>query len=202
MSQRRNTTVINVEYHITDELKRSREIATVQIDMGNAKRFGISYTDEDMKKLCPPILHTAVLGGIERYLYTVFDAALKMEVPSLPLWLAPTQARIIPISDKFIGNATGIAEEMETHHIRVDIDDRSVTMQRKVREAEMEWIDYIIVFGQKEMDSGILAVRDRTLKKIRPMSPQQLINEVTKKTAERPYRSLTLPRELSKHPRF
>jgi threonyl-tRNA synthetase len=194
--------VINVEYHITDELKRSREIATVQIDMGNAKRFGINYVDEKMEKLYPPILHTAVLGGIERYLYTVLDAALKKDVPSLPLWLAPTQVRIIPISDKFTEAATRIAEEMETHNVRVDIDDRSVTMQRKVREAEMEWIDYIIVFGQKEMDSGTLAVRERRLKKITPMRSQQLIDEITKGTSEKPYRSLTLPRELSKHPRF
>jgi threonyl-tRNA synthetase len=110
--------------------------------------------------------------------------------------------RIIPISDKFTEAATRIAEEMETHNLRVDIDDRSVTMQRKVREAEMEWIDYIIVFGQKEMDSGTLAVRERRLKKITPMRSQQLIDEITKETSEKPYRSLTLPRELSKHPRF
>jgi len=194
--------VINVEYHITDELKRSREIATVQIDMGNAKRFGINYINEKMEKSYPPILHTAVLGGIERYLYTVFDAALKKTVPSLPLWLSPTQVRVIPISDKFTKDATKMAKEMETQRIRVDIDDRSITMQRKVREAEMEWITYIIVFGQKEMDSGILAVRDRDLKTIRMMRPQQLMNEIAEKAAEKPYRPLTLPKELSKHPQF
>jgi threonyl-tRNA synthetase len=194
--------VINVEYHITDELRRSREIATVQIDVGNAKRFEIHYTNENQGKSYPPILHTAVLGGIERYLYTVLDAALKKEAPSLPLWLAPTQVRVIPISDKFIKDAATIAKEMETHRVRVDIDDRSITMQRKVRDAEMEWINYIVVIGQREIDSGILAVRDRMLKEIRKMRLQDLVDEIAEKTKEKPYRPLTLPKELSKHPQF
>jgi threonyl-tRNA synthetase len=194
--------VINVEYHVTDELKRSREIATVQIDVGNAKRFGINYINENQGRSYPPILHTALIGGIERYLYTVFDAALKKEVPTLPLWLSPTQVRIIPISDKFIQDAAKVAKELETHKVRVDIDDRSITMQRKVRDAEMEWINYIVVIGQREIDSGILAVRDRMLKKIRKMRLQDLMDEIAGKTVEKPYRALTLPKELSKHPQF
>jgi len=194
--------VINVEYHITDELKRSREIATVQIDMGNAKRFGIKYTNENMEESYPPILHIAVLGGIERYLYTVFDAALKQNVPSLPLWLAPTQARIIPISDKFIGDAKKIVDAMEKQCVRVDIDDRPFTMQKKVREAEMEWINYVIVIGQREIDSDVLPVRDRQVGKIRNMRLEQLIGEIRKKTVDKPFQTLTLPRELSKRPQF
>jgi len=194
--------VINVEYHITDELKRSREIATVQIDVGNAKRFGIKYVDEKREELYPPILHTAVLGGIERYLYTVFDAALKQEVPSLPLWLAPTQVRIIPISDKFIHDAKKIADAMEKQCVRVDIDDRPFTMQKKVREAEMEWINYVLVIGQREIDSSVLPVRDRKLRKIREMQLQQLIKEIREETEGKPFKPLTLPRLLSKRPQF
>jgi threonyl-tRNA synthetase len=194
--------VINVEYHVTDELKRSREIATVQIDIGNAKRFGIHYINENQGKSYPPILHTAVLGGIERYLYTVFDAALKKEIPTLPLWLSPTQVRVIPISDKFIQDAAEIAEKIQTHGIRVDIDDRSITMQRKVRDAEMEWINYIVVIGQREIDAEVLAVRDRMRGEIRKMRLQDLTDEIAEKTTEKPYRPLTLPKELSKHPQF
>ena len=194
--------VINVEYHITDELKRSREIATVQIDIGNAKRFGIKYINEKTEESYPPILHTAVLGGIERYIYTVFDAALKKTVPSLPLWLSPTQVRIVPISDKFTNDAAKIADEFEAHCIRVDVDERPITMQRKVREAEMEWISYVLVIGQKEIDSGILAVRDRERKEIRKMSLQELVKEINEKTAGKPYRSLTFPKKLSSRPQF
>jgi len=194
--------VINVEYHITDELKRSREIATVQIDMGNAKRFGIKYANENKKESYPPILHTAVLGGIERYLYTVFDAALKKNVPTLPLWLSPTQVRIVPLSDKFIKDSKKIAETMQKQCVRVDIDDRPLTMQKKVREAEMEWINYILVIGQREIDSDVLPVRDRELRKIRNMRLQELINQIRKKTAHKPFQPLTLPKELSKRPQF
>jgi len=194
--------VINVEYHITDELKRSREIATVQIDVGNAKRFGIKYIDEKREEAYPPILHTAILGGIERYLYTVFDAALKREVPSLPLWLSPTQVRIIPISDKFIHDAEKLADAMEKQCIRVDVDDRPFTMQKKVREAEIEWINYVLVIGQREIDSGVLPVRDRQVREIRKTRLQQLIKEIRKKTVGKPFRPLTLPRELSRRPQF
>jgi len=194
--------VINVEYHITDELKRSREIATVQIDIGNAKRFGIKYINEKTEESYPPILHTAVLGGIERYIYTVFDAALKKAVPSLPLWLSPTQVRIVPISDKFVNDTIKIANEFEAHRIRVDIDERPITMQRKVREAEMEWINYVLVIGQNEIDSSILAVRDRERKEIRKMSLQELVKEINEKTSGKPFRSLTFPKKLSSRPQF
>jgi len=194
--------VINVEHHITDELKRSREIATVQIDIGNAKRFGIKYINEKKEESYPPILHTAVIGGIERYLYTVFDAALRKEVPSLPLWLSPTQVRIVPISDKFIKDAMTVANELKAQCIRVDVDERPTTMQKKVREAEMEWISYVLVIGQREIDSHVLAVRDRERKEIRKMSLEQLVEEIKERNTGKPFRSLTLPQKLSNRPQF
>jgi threonyl-tRNA synthetase len=194
--------VINVEYHITDELKRSREIATVQIDMGNAKRFGIRYVNEKREEIHPPILHIAILGGIERYLFTVFDTALKLNPPRLPLWLAPIQVRVIPVSDNFLGEADKIADEIEKNRIRVDVDDRGLTLPKKVREAETEWISYILVIGQKEIDSGVLPVRDREARRIRKMSLRQLIETIKKKTKDKPFQPLTLPRHLSKRPQF
>lgn len=194
--------VINVEYNIIDELKRPREIATFQIDMGNAKRFGIKYIDKDKKEVHPPIFHIAILGGIERYIFTVLDTALKENVPSLPLWLSPIQVRLIPLSNEFIQNCEKIADDIEKHNIRVDLDDRPLTMQKKVREAEMEWINYIVVVGQKEVASAILPVRDREARKIRKMPLRELIEEIREKTVDKPFRSLTLPRLLSKRPQF
>jgi threonyl-tRNA synthetase len=132
----------------------------------------------------------------------VFDAALKKEVPSLPLWLSPIQVRIIPISDRFMQDAREIASTMEKQCIRVDIDDRTFTMQKKVREAEMEWVNYVVVIGQREIDSNVLPVRDRQLGKIRNMQLQELIDEIREKTTDKPFQSLTLPRELSRRPQF
>ncbi|UCF59153.1 MAG: threonine--tRNA ligase [Candidatus Bathyarchaeota archaeon] len=193
---------INVEYNIIDELKRPREIATFQIDVGNARRFGIKFVGKNKEKIYPPILHIAVLGGIERYIFTVFDTALKQKVPSLPLWLSPVQVRVIPVSDSFGEDAEKIADGIEAGLIRVDVDDRSLTMQKKVREAEMEWVNYIVVIGQKEVDSGVLAVRDREAGKIRKMLLRKLIDEVKGKTEGKPFRALTLPRLLSQRPQF
>jgi threonyl-tRNA synthetase len=194
--------VINVEYNIIDGLKRPREIATFQIDVGNARRFGIKFVGKNREKVYPPILHIAVLGGIERYIFTVFDTALKQRVPSLPLWLSPVQVRVIPVSDSFGEDAEKIADGIEAGLIRVDVDDRSLTMQKKVREAEMEWVNYIVVIGQKEVDSGVLAVRDREAGKIRKMLLRKLIDEVKGKTEGKPFRALTLPRLLSQRPQF
>jgi len=194
--------VINIEYNIIDELKRPREIATWQIDMGNAKRFGIKYIDEKKKEIHPPILHIAVLGGIERYIFTVFDSALKQKNPILPLWLSPIQVRVIPVSDKFLEDAQKIANEIEKNQIRVDLDDRPITVQKKIREAEMEWINYVLVFGQKEIASGTLSVRDRKAGELREMRLNELINEIKEKTKDKPFKPLTIPRLLSKRPKF
>ncbi len=194
--------VINVEYNIIDELKRPREIATFQIDIGNAKRFGIRYLDKKKKEVHPPILHIAVLGGIERYIFTVLDTALKQEVPSLPLWLSPIQVRLIPLSNEFIHNCEKLADDIEKQRIRADLDDRPLTMQKKVREAEMEWINYIIVVGRKEVASQVLPVRDRETRRIRKMQLLELIKEIQEKTADKPFRPSTLPRQLSKRPQF
>ena len=98
--------VLNIEYHIIDELERPREIATFQIDIGNAKRFGISFVDEKAQKIYPIIIHTAVIGSIERYLFTILDQCAILEAkgvkPSLPLWLSPTQVRLIPVKPDMI----------------------------------------------------------------------------------------------------
>ncbi len=193
---------INVEYNIIDELKRSREIATFQIDVGNAKRFGIKYVNKNREEVFPPIMHIAILGGIERYLFTVFDKALKQETPSLPLWLSPIQVRVIPVSDGFTKHAEEITDSIKKHNIRVDLDDRSLTMQKKVREAEMEWINYILVVGQKEITSEILSVRDRKAGKIRKMRLQKLVEDIKEETKNKPFKSLTLPKFLSMRPQF
>jgi len=194
--------VLNIEYHIIDKMGRPREIATVQIDVGNAKRFGIKFVDKEGKENFPVILHTAIIGTIERYLYTLFDLALKMKRPALPLWLSPTQVRVIPVSDKFEKDAEKIVEKIEKSDIRVDVDDRPLTMQKKVREAETEWVNYVVVVGQKEIESGVLAVRDRRTNEIRQMKLEELVKEIKQNIANKPFRHLVVPKRLSERPQF
>src|SRR5881396_620401 len=157
--------VLNVEYNIIDDLDRPREIGTFQIDIGNAKRFGISYDDEKGQKQFPVIIHTAVLGGLERYLFTLLDSAIRMErngrKPMLPIWISPIQARVIPVGQHFMEEAKKLVERLQDSGMRADLDERDDTVQSRVREAELSWVPYILIYGGKEVKSDKLSVRSR-----------------------------------------
>lgn len=198
--------VLKWEFNFVDNLDKASALSTDQIDIENAERYDITYVDEKGEKRHPLILHCSPSGAIERCVYALLEKAYREQkkgnVPMLPLWLSPTQVRVIPVSDRFIEDAEKIADKIEKHCIRVDLDDRSLTIQKKVREAETEWINYVLVIGQKELDSGTLSVRDRKAGEIRKMQLQKFIDEVEKNTKNMPFKPLTLPRRLSKRPRF
>jgi threonyl-tRNA synthetase len=198
--------ILKYEFNFVDNLDKASALSTDQIDIENAERYDISYKDEKGEKKRPLILHCSPSGSIERCVYALLEKAYREQqegrVPILPLWLAPTQVRVIPVSDKFVTQAEKIAEKLEKHCVRADVDDRPLTMQKKVREAETEWINYVLVIGQREIDSGILPVRDRKLRKIREIRLQQLIDEIREETEWKPFQPLTLPRFLSKRPQF
>ncbi len=198
--------VLNIEYHIIDELERPREIATFQIDIGNAKRFEISYVNQNGEKEFPPIIHTAVIGSIERYLFTILDQCVKTEKnggkPSLPLWLSPTQVRLIPVKPEFLDFATKIITELAAHLIRADIDDKDESVDKRVRSAEKSWIPYVIIVGKKEATSDQLAVRRRTDGKQFACTLTELEKELTTSTQGYPHTSLKLPPLLSQRPAY
>jgi len=198
--------VINVEYHIIDNLQRPREIATFQIDIGNGKRFGITYTDEKGEKKHPIIIHTAIIGSVERYIYMVFDTAALMEkqgkVPYIPTWIAPVQVRVIPVSREFLDYAVKVYEEIAKHGIRVDLDDRDLSLGKKIREAAMNWVPYIVVVGQREVETGTINVKMRVNNDQRVMSIEDLVSRVHEEIKGYPQVELTLPGKLSTRPVF
>jgi len=190
-----------------DNQDKAAALSTDQIDVENAKRYGITYVDEKGEKLNPLILHCSPSGAIERCVYALLEKAYRLqqkgELPMLPLWLSPTQVRLIPISDEFTGKVEEIAEKIAAQCIRVDIDDRSSTLQKRVREAEREWVPYIIVVGQRELESGVLAVRDREAHgKVQKMKLDELIQKVSGELEGKPFKPLPLPLNLSKRPQF
>jgi len=195
---------INNEYHILDDLNRPREIGTVQIDFGNSKRFGIKYTDADGTEKYPYILHSAVIGTIERYLFTLFDTAVKRKKegkpPMLPVWVSPTQLRIIPVAERHLEYAEKLAKKIKG--VRVDIDDRSETVSRRIKQAEEEWIPYIVVVGDKEVEGEKLKVRVRETREEVEMTPKELEKEIRSKIGDKPFKELTLPIHISKRPIF
>lgn len=196
--------VINVEYTIIDELGRPREIATFQIDIGNAKRFDISYTDTDGRKRHPPIIHTALIGTVERYIFAALDTAVKFEkdgkVPRLPLWLTPVQVRLIPVNSSLIQYVNNLMSEIEEANIRVDLDDRSESLAKRIRDAEMNWVPYIVVIGQKEVETRLLNVRKRETGEQTSISADDMIKEIAERTKGYPHTNLKMPRLLTQRP--
>ncbi|TMI57351.1 threonine--tRNA ligase [Candidatus Bathyarchaeota archaeon] len=198
--------VLNVEYNIIDDLDRPREIGTFQIDVGNAKRFGISYADEKGEKQFPVIIHTAVIGGLERYLFTLLDSAVRLErqgrKPMLPVWIAPAQVRIIPVSQQFVKQGMELLGELEKAGIRADLDDRDDTMQSKVRDAELSWIPYTIIYGEKEISAKELSVRSRASSKESKIALTPFLKQFKNEVEGYPIRPLTYPALLSQRPGY
>lgn len=198
--------VLKWDFNFVDNQNKAAALSTDQIDVENAKRYEITYVDEKGEKCYPLILHCSPSGAIERDVYALLEKAYSTqqagEAPMLPVWLSPTQVRMIPISDSFLKDVEGFAEELEKHHVRVDIDDRSLTLQKKVREAEMDWVPYTIVVGKKELESGMLPVRERSTGEMRKLQLSDLLNTIGKITAGKPFKPLPVPKYLSRRPQF
>ncbi len=198
--------VLNVEYHIIDNLNRPREIATFQIDVGNSKRFDITYVDEAGNKKYPVIIHTAIIGSIERYIYMIFDSAALMEksgqVVALPTWLSPIQVRVIPISREYNEYAYSVAKHLLEEGFRVDVDDRDLTLGKKIREAGILWIPYIVVLGERELETQTLNVRIRSANKQVLVRLEEFIEILKKECEGYPRVEPFFPLSLSRHPIF
>ncbi|MEM1678116.1 MAG: threonine--tRNA ligase [Ignisphaera sp.] len=198
--------VINVEYIIIDELGRPREIATWQIDVGNAKRFGIKYVDENNTDQYPVIIHTAIIGSIERYIYMVFDKIAHDEAkgipPTLPLWMSPIQVRLIPVSKDYIEYATKVASMLINNGIRVDIDDRDESLGKKIRDAGIEWIPYVVVIGERETRTNAISIRIRRNGIQKTLTLDEFIKILEEELNGYPRVENTLPLYLSKRPKL
>jgi threonyl-tRNA synthetase len=198
--------VLKWDFNFVDNQNKAAALSTDQIDVENAQRYDITYVDEKGEKHQPLILHCSPSGAIERVVYALLERAYKDQQsgkpPMFPTWLSPTQVRMIPISDDFLEDVEKLTEKMEKHCVRVDIDDRQLTLQKRIREAETEWVPYVVVVGQKELDSGLLPVRDRKTGEMRKMKPEELVNEIEKMTKDKPFKPLPLPKYLSKRPQF
>jgi threonyl-tRNA synthetase len=198
--------VLKWEFNFIDNLNKAAALSTDQIDIENAERYGITYIDKNGKKKYPIILHCSPSGAIERCIYALLEKAYseqqKGKVPKLPLWLSPTQVRIIPVSNKFLKEAEKIAKELEENSIRVDIDDREETVSKKIREAEIEWIPIICVVGSKEIKEKMITVRIRERKEIKEMKIEKLIEMIKEEVKGKPFKLLSLPKYLSKRAIF
>ncbi|MEM3538896.1 MAG: threonine--tRNA ligase [Nitrososphaerales archaeon] len=194
--------ILNIEFNFVSQQKRIIESSTAQIDVGNAERFNISYIDEDGKERRPIIIHTAIIGSLERFMADLLEKASSQEVPSLPTWICPVQVRFINVDNNSLEFTIKLADKFNDNNIRADIDDRSESVAKRIANAEMEWIPYIVVIGKKEVNGGKLPVRIRSLRKKMDMSDEELLKKIKDETQGWPYRPLYFNRLLSKRPRF
>ena len=158
----------------TDALGREWQLSTVQIDFVMPERFQLEYTAADGTKKRPVMLHRAIVGSPERFLMIM----LEHFGGALPTWISPTQVKIIPITDQQIEYAQKIKEELQENNIRVEIDDKSETMQNKIRNAAGEKIPYMIIIGGREVENKTISVRQRDGQDLGSMPLSQFINSI------------------------
>ena len=198
--------VLKWEFNFIDNLGKASALSTDQIDTENGERYGIEFVDEDNKKQHPIILHNSPSGAIERIIYALLEKAAtdskEGRKPQFPLWLAPTQVRIIPLKDEFNDFSDELLEKISAKDVRVDIDDRNESIGKRIREAEKEWIRYILVIGEKEKNSQNLSIRDRQTGDVREITFDDFLNEIKEQTKGKPFTGLNLPKYLSKRPQL
>ncbi len=146
-----------IDLHITDSLGRSWQLGTVQLDYSMPERFDLSYTGADNAEHRPVMIHRALMGSYERFIGILIEHYAGV----LPFWLAPVQAQVIPVADRHAGFAAGIAERIRSAGLSVDVDDRTESIGRKIRDAELLKIPVMLVVGDREVESGDLSVRER-----------------------------------------
>ncbi|MDR3063178.1 MAG: threonine--tRNA ligase [Methanobrevibacter sp.] len=203
--ERKHYWVCKMDFAAIDALGRPIENPTVQIDVESGKRFGITYLGEDGEEHYPIILHDSPTGSIERVICSLLEKTaieINEKPPMLPLWLSPTQVRIIPIGEAHLDFASEVAKKLENKNIRVDIDDRDDRIGKKIRNSGKEWIPYTIVIGDKELNSDTFNVSIREKKDKKDMTLDDLVSEIQISTEGLPFKKLTLPKTLSKRINF
>lgn len=147
-------------------------VSTVQLDFNMPERFNLTYVDSNGEEKQPYVIHRALIGSFERF----FAFLIEHHGGDFPLWLAPDQVVIVPISEKHMEYANGILEALKNADIRVEIDDRNKSMQSKIRDAEKLKIPYVVIVGDKEIETGTVSVRSRLHKEIGLMKQQEFID--------------------------
>lgn len=185
-----------------DSVGGNVQLSTVQLDVKDASVYGLSYVDSDGSKKGCIICHSSI-GSIERWMYAILEEALKKRKPMLPLWLAPSQVRLVPVSEAQVERCKAISLSNDRNgSVRFDVDDTGERFAKKVARAGTEWIPYVAVVGESEAESGRLMVDRREDGVRRLMCPGELVSEVSERCDGMPTRSLPLPKLLSMRPTF
>ena len=147
-----------VDFHFHDAIGRLWQLTTVQVDFALPERFGMEYMAEDNQRHRPVMIHRAILGSVERFLGVLIEHF----AGALPPWLSPVQARIVPIADRHAEHAGGLARRLREGGLRVEVDDSRETLGKRIRDAQLQKVPYVLVIGDKEIEADAVSVRDRS----------------------------------------
>jgi threonyl-tRNA synthetase len=146
-----------VDFHVRDSLGRSWQLGTIQLDYQMPRRFNLSYVGVDGGEHVPVMIHRAMLGSIERFMAILIEQT----AGAFPLWLAPVQAVVLPVSEKFVEYGETVRAELAAAGVRVELDGRNEKLGYKIREAQVQKVPYMLVVGAREQEDGTVAVRRR-----------------------------------------
>jgi len=163
-----------IDIKLKDALKRAWQCATVQCDFALPKRFNLEYVDADGSLKQPIMLHRVLLGSIERFIACLIEHYSA----DLPLWLAPTQTLVVPLKEDFAEYGSKVKKALEDNGIRVELDMRNETLNKRIRQAELEKIPYILVLGEREAEAGSVSVRKRHVRDQVSMSVVEFIEKI------------------------
>ncbi len=144
-----------LDFMVRDALGREWQLGTIQIDYNLPERFDLHYTDADDVRKRPVMIHRAPFGSLERFIGVLIEHT----GGNFPVWLAPVQAKVLPLNDELVGYADGVARRLADAGLRVEVDRRSEKVNRKIRDAELEKVPYMLVVGRKEADADAVSVR-------------------------------------------
>ncbi len=171
-----------LDFMFKDALGREWQLATIQCDFNLPERFDLSYMNEQSHKERPVVIHRAISGSLERFMSVLIEHF----AGNFPVWLSPVQVKIVTVTDRSIDYATKIAKQLRAQDVRVEVDDRTETMGRKIRDGEKEKVPYILTIGDKEVEKQCLAVRDRKTKETTfDVNTDEFIAKVVQEIKER-----------------
>jgi len=205
LPERKHYWIAKMDFAAIDYLGRPIENPTIQIDVESGERFGITYIDEDENEINPIIIHCSPTGSIERVICSLLEKTAierNFNPPMLPIWLTPTQVRIIPIAERHNDHAESIVQKIRQQNVRVDLDERHETVGKKIRKAAGDWVPYIIVIGDRELEGDSVTVNIRATNEKVEMDFDELISKIHEETKGMPFRKLPLPVSLSNRVNF
>jgi threonyl-tRNA synthetase len=170
-----------IDVKMLDTLGREWQCTTIQFDFNLPERFDVTYIGEDGREHRPYMVHRALLGSMERF----FGVLIEHYAGAFPLWLAPVQAKIIPIADRHIDYACKVADELRAAGLRVEIDDRGERMQAKIRDAQLQKVPYMLVVGDREAEANAAAVRLRNGEDLKARPLQEIIARMKEEVEQR-----------------